>query len=57
MEDFGQSLDTVRMLLGMDMDEDVATGKARKSLKGQYKYDVPKNLRFFFNPSLLSICI
>ena len=48
MEDFGQSLDTVRMLLGMDMEEDVATGRARKSLKGRFKHDIRQ--RFYFNP-------
>ena len=55
MEDFGQSLDTVRMLLGMDMEEDVATGRARRSLKGTPNYDIREILGSFFNPSILSI--
>ena len=41
MADFGQSLDTVRLLLGMKREEDVANGKAKKSLKRSKQFRDP----------------
>ena len=43
--DFVQSLDAVRTVLGMEREEDVATGKAKKSLRNNKQFRNPVILR------------
>ena len=45
LADFGQSLDTVRAVLGMDRKEDVTSGKVKKSLKRSKQFRNPVILR------------